>query len=190
MFNSAFKEINGNGDSTDFAQLDFSRICQKPMSMVLLKSMGKKNLYKVKRCEFHFRDLINRKASILVKRRSKFNEISLSMLISTTPEAYINALKNMQDFINKGEKLSDLKYWFNCWYNRRELIFKAVTSKVTPESNLAEIIHAGWKSRDKIGVSLPESCLFNVRDSLLLEPRVASLSMEASKADVGQIKKK
>ena len=42
MFNSAFKEINGNGDSTDFAQLDFARICQQPMSMVLLKSMGKK----------------------------------------------------------------------------------------------------------------------------------------------------
>ena len=95
-----------------------------------VKIYGEKILYKVKRCEFHFRDLINRKASILVKHRSNFNEISLSMLISTTPEAYINALKNMQDFINKGEKLSDLKHWFNCWDNRRELIFKQLRQKL------------------------------------------------------------
>ena len=97
------------------------------------------------------------------------------MLTSITPEVYINVLKNMQDFINKSEKPADLQDWFNWWDNRGELIFKTVTSKVTPESNLAEVIHAGWKNRNKVGVSLLESCLFDVKDSLLLESRVASL---------------
>ena len=97
------------------------------------KIYGEEILEKVKGCEFHFRDSINRKASTLGKHSSKFKEISLSMITSTIPAAYINALKNMQDFISKDEKLADLRHWFNWWDNRRELIFKAFTSKVTPE---------------------------------------------------------
>ena len=93
----------------------------------------------------------------------------------------LNALKNMQDFVNKDKKLADLQHWFNWWDNRRELIFKAFTSKITPESNLARVIHAGWKNRDKMG----ESRLFNVRDSLLLESRVASLSNGSFKGGYG-----
>ena len=54
----------------------------------------------------------------------------------------------MQYFINRHKKLTDL-----ITHYRRELIFKAFTSKVTPESNLAEVIHAAWKNRDKMGVS-------------------------------------
>ena len=46
----------------------------------------------------------------LLEHSSKFKEILLSMLTSTTPEAYNNALKNMQDFINKDEKLADLQH--------------------------------------------------------------------------------
>ena len=30
------------------------------------------------------------------------------MLTSTTPEAYVNVIKNKEDFINKDEKLEDL----------------------------------------------------------------------------------
>ena len=47
------------------------------------------------------------------------------------------------------------------------------------------VIHAGWKNRDKMGVSLLESCLFDVRDSLLLESRVASLSNGSFKGGCG-----
>ena len=106
MFNSAFKEVNGIGDRfsptgfcTDMATANFNG---------LVKIYYEEILEKVKGCEFHFRNSINRKASTLGEYSSKFNEISLSMLTSTTPEAYINVLKNMQDFINKDEKLADL----------------------------------------------------------------------------------
>lgn len=95
-----------------FYQLDFSWKWQQSISKVLLKPM-EKILEKVKRCEFHFRDSINKKASTLGEHGSKFKEISLSVLTSTTQEVCINALKNMQDFVNKDKKLADLQHWFN-----------------------------------------------------------------------------
>ena len=42
----------------------------------LVKIYREKILEKVKGCEFHFRDLINRKASTLGEHSSKFKEIS------------------------------------------------------------------------------------------------------------------
>ena len=99
MFNSAFKEVNGTGDRfsptgfcTDMATANFNGI---------VKIYREEILEKVKECEFLFCDLISRKASTLGEYTSKFKEISLSMLTSTTAEAYLNALKNMQDFMNK-----------------------------------------------------------------------------------------
>ena len=93
MFNLAFKEVNGIGDRfspagfcTDMATANFNG---------LVKIYGEEILEKVKGCEFHSRDSINRKASTLGEHSTKFTEISLSMLTSTTPEAYINALKYM-----------------------------------------------------------------------------------------------
>ena len=32
----------------------------------------------------------------------------------------------------------------------------------------SEVLHASWKHRDKMGVSLLECCCFDVRDSILL----------------------
>lgn len=81
-------------------------------------------------------------------------------------------LKTCKILLTKTKSLQTFNTGLIGWDNCRELVFTAYTSKVTPESNLAWVIHAGWKNRDKMG----ESCLFNVRDSLLLESRVASLS--------------
>ena len=125
------KKVSGIGDI--FSPTGFCTDVATSSLNGLVKIYGEDILEKVKGCEFHFRDSINRKTSTLGEYSSKLKEISLSMLTSTTPEAYINALKNMQDFISKDEKLADLQHWFNWWDNRRELIFKAFTSKVTPE---------------------------------------------------------
>lgn len=81
-------------------------------------------------------------------------------------------LKTCKILLTKTKSLQTFNTGLIGWDNCRELVFTAYTSKVTPESNLARVIHAGWKNRGKMG----QSCLFNVRDSLLLESRVASLS--------------
>ena len=63
MFNSAFKVVNGIADRfsptgfyTDMATANFNG---------LVKMYVEEILEKVKRCEFHFRDSINGKASTL-----------------------------------------------------------------------------------------------------------------------------
>ena len=43
---------------------------------------------------------------------------------------------------------------------------------IAPWSNLAEIVHASWKNRDKMGVTLLESCMLDIRNSLLLEAQM------------------
>ena len=111
MFNSAFKELNVIGDR--FSPTGFCMDMATANFNGVVKIYGEEILEKVKECEFYFCDLISRKASTLGEYTSKFKEISLSMLTSTTPEAYLNALKNMQDFINKDKKLADLQHWLS-----------------------------------------------------------------------------
>lgn len=106
MFNSAFKKVNGIADRISLAV--FLRIRQEPISTALLNLQGR-NLERAKGCEFHFRELIRGRRSTWGEQSSKFKEISLGMLISTTPVAYTNALKNILEFISKDEKLAVLQ---------------------------------------------------------------------------------
>ena len=61
-----------------------------------------------------------------------------------------------------------MKDWIHWWDVWKEKIFHAFTRFEAPQSNLAEVLHAGWKHRDKMGVSLLDCCYFDVRDSILL----------------------
>ena len=61
-----------------------------------------------------------------------------------------------------------MKDWIKWWDDRKEKFFSAFTRFGTPQSNLAEVLHAGWNHSDKMGVLLLECCYFDVRDSILL----------------------
>ena len=91
LFNSAFKEVQGIGDR--FSPAGFCTDMSTANFNGPLKIYGEKILEKVKRCEFHFRDSINRKVSTLGEQSSKCKEISLSMLTSTTPEVPLKSCK-------------------------------------------------------------------------------------------------
>ena len=82
---------------------------------------------------------------------------------------YHNARVQLKFFLEKDCPESELNSWLSWWHDRRELIFRAFTSKTAPSINLAEVIHAGWKNRDRMGVSLLDACFFDVRDKLLFE---------------------
>ena len=82
---------------------------------------------------------------------------------------YHNARVQLKFFLEKDCPESELNSWLSWWHDRRELIFLAFTSKTAPSINLAEVIHAGWKNRDRMGVSLLDACFFDVRDKLLFE---------------------
>ena len=136
----------------------------------LVKIYGEDVLETVKGCEFHYKDSVNRKTkSFNDDIKGKFTTQALCLLTATTPEAYYEARNQLQMFLNNEAPYVDVSSWLEWWHSRRDLIFRAFTSKEAPSSNLAEVIHAGWKNRDWMGVSLLDACFFDVRDSLLLE---------------------
>ena len=87
------------------------------------------------------------------------------MLTSSTAEAShaINVLK-----IFSKVNADNVKYWIEWWNAQKGNLFRVFTSFDGPQGNQAEAVHAGWKNRDKVGVSLLECCYFDIRDSILL----------------------
>ena len=166
VLNKAYKEVNGGDEKflpvgwcTDMASGNF---------IGLVRIYGEDVLDTVKGCEFHYKDSVNKKAKSFGESKEQFTAMALSLLTAATPEAYYVARQKLQSFL-KNETTPDLTSWLKWWHDRRDLIFRAFTLKESPHSNLAEVIHAGWKHRDRMGVSLLDACFFDVRDSLLLE---------------------
>ena len=122
---------------------------------------------------------MNRHAKSLGASKEEFTSLSLSILTATTPEAYA-ARKYLQSFLTNEAPTVNLDDWMEWWHSRREFIFRAFTSKTAPNSNLAEVVHPGWKHRDRMGVSLLDACLFDIRDSLLLEFMLQQMQNGAS----------
>jgi hypothetical protein len=127
----------------------------------------------VKGCEFHYKLSIERKAKGLGDKADEFKHLALNMLNVSTPESYANAVKNVKTFsTNNGGILND---WIEWWDSRKDFIFRAFTTFNAPQCNQAEVVHAGWKHRDKMGVSLLECCYFDIRDSILLFTNINNL---------------
>ena len=170
-FNDAYRKVNTTekifslcGWVTDMATANFSGF-----SIVY----GEDVLTKVKGCEFHFKQSVERKVKTLNTKGEEFRNLALRLLIASTPEAYSHALRMSKQFSsNNAESIRD---WTEWWDARKEFAFRAFTSFNAPQSNLAEVIHAGWKNRDKMGVSLLECCYFDLRDSILLTTNLNSL---------------
>ena len=161
-FNEAFKKANGTekrfsptGWLSDMASANFNR---------LSTIYGEDVLEKVKSCEFHFKQAVERKIRGFGGDKDQFKKLAYGLLYATTPEAYENSLQLFEEFATDAK----LKDWIQWWDVRKEKIFHAFTHFDAPQSNLAEVLHAGWKHRDKMGVSLLECCYFDLRDSILL----------------------
>ena len=161
-FNEAFKKANGTekrfsptGWLSDMASANFNR---------LSTIYGEDVLEKVKSCEFHFKQAVERKIRGFGGDKDQFKKLAYGLLYATTPEVYENSLQLFEEFATDAK----LKDWIQWWDVRKEKIFHAFTRFDAPQSNLAEVLHAGWKHRDKMGVSLLECCYFDLRDSILL----------------------
>ena len=58
-------------------------------------------LSKIKGCEFHFKDSINRRVRILHEKEQKFKELATELLYAMTPESYKKMLKKRRSFYKK-----------------------------------------------------------------------------------------
>ena len=153
-FNEAFKRANGTekcfsptGWFSDMTSANFNG---------LSTIYGVDVLEKVKSCEFHFKQAVERKIRGFAGSRDQFKKLAYGLLYAATPEAYENSLQLFEEFATDAK----LKDWIQWWDVRKEKIFHAFTHFDAPQSNLAEVLHAGWKHRDKMGVSLLECCYF------------------------------
>ena len=142
----------------------------------LVKIYGEDVLQYIKGCEFHFRDSVNRHANKFGDESETFKKYALQLLTSSTPEAYEISCQQLKSFINTTANTETCHHWLNWWNSRKEFIFCSFTSKEARSSNLAEIIHAGWKHRERMGVGLVEVCLFDTLDSLLFESQIEGLA--------------
>ena len=88
-----------NGRVTDMAGSNF---------VGLEKLYGEGVTSKIKGCEFHYKDSVNKKAQSLGEDGEKFKLIAINLLESSTPEAYEKVKDKMVVFINKKENLNVL----------------------------------------------------------------------------------
>ena len=111
--------------------------------------------YRIKSCEFHFKDHRNKKANKLDPESSEeFKELCEQLLDSVTENQYDIVKKQLDSFISANDERSFLGSWLSWWHDRRGFIFRAFAPTNAPCMNQAEVIHAGWAHRDRPNLSL------------------------------------
>ena len=105
-FNRALKEVNKtekifepSGWVTDMAGSNF---------VGLEKIYGEVVTNKIKRCEFHSKDSVHKKAWSLGEDGEEFKLIAINLLELSTPEAYEKVKEKMVAFISEKENLNIL----------------------------------------------------------------------------------
>ena len=146
LFSEAYKKANHTNEkfhptgwSTDMATSNFN---------CLERIYDGDILAKIKGCEFHFKDSVNKHAKFFEEEQKlTFKTLANELLIASTEEGYRNAYQEITSFISFNEKLKELLGWLNWWHERRAFIFCAFARRIALRSNLAEVVYASWKNR-------------------------------------------
>ena len=166
LFNECFKLINGDAESfnpvgfmVDMAGANFNG---------LNNIFGDGILDRIKSCEFHFRQSYEKRCRLMDdETKTLFKGHVEAMMYAASPVSYEVAYRNLLEFISSKSELLTLLDWLQWWNERKEFIFRAFTSVDAPNSNLAEVIHAGWKNSNEINLSILHATLMDVKASLL-----------------------
>ena len=172
------EKFHPTGWSTDMATSNFNG---------LETTYGEDILTKIKGCEFNFKDSVNKHAKCFEEEQKlTFKALANELLIALTAEGHKDAYQEITSFISFNEKSKELLGWLNWWHERRAFIFRAFARLIAPRSNLAEVVHASWKNRDKMGFTLLESCMLDIRDGLLLEAEIQNFKEGSCMGGFGQ----
>ena len=71
-------------------------------------------------------------------------------------------------FLTSNDETRGLVSWLQWWNDWKNLMFSAFTSIDAPSSNLAEVVHAGWKNSHEINLSVLNCTYPDVKNSLIL----------------------
>ena len=130
---------------------------------------GGAGLAKLKTCEFHFKDSVNKHANHLGDNESKerFKVLALELLESLSVPAYNQVKDNLEAFIEEDATRASLSNWLNWWHMRRHFIFKTFCPD-GPRMNQAEVVHASWVNGGDSQLSLLRAAREDVKDNELL----------------------
>lgn len=167
-FNDCFKAVHETDEKfspkgwvTDMAAANFNG---------LVKIYGEDILEDIKGCEFHYLQSVQKQARSLNttdEERDIFIKFANTLLTSQTPEGYNATYTEMEKLI--GQRYSHLVDWLKWWNDRKYFVFRAFKRSDMPRMNQMEVVHAGWKHRDPIGLNLLDTAEFDVRDAIMLE---------------------
>lgn len=109
-----------------------------------------------------------------------FKALCNKMLPSGLAATYLNAKKELEEFIEEKSERQFLYSWVNWLDSRRVFIFDAFAPRDAPKMNLAEVIHAGWSNRDSPNLSLLETTQIDAKDSILLAAELKAIEKGSS----------
>ena len=136
---------------------------------------GNEALTKMNGCEFHNNQSVQRQIKWLEEpQRSNFQNFAEQLLHTTTLAAYAHTLGEMKTYIMSND-LKDQMTLLNWWDKRKYFMFKAFVSIDVPSSNLAEVVHAGWKNSHAINLSLLRCAHEDIKCSLYIKQYMKDL---------------
>ena len=106
---------------------------------------GEDIMKKVKGCEFHFQQSVNKHARKLKSEDiDTFKFKANSLMNASNNHSYQSEYDNLMEFLTTSGERKELIPWLNWWHAQRNNIFRAFTGADKPRANQAEVIHAGW----------------------------------------------
>ena len=129
---------------------------------------GPKEVDKMKGCEWHFTESIRKKkAGMDLDIGSTFEKYAKAMLNSASPVSYDVAYQAMFTLLSTTPEIISCLDWLEYWHRRRGFMFRAFSSIDAPNSNLAEVVHAGWKNSAEIKLSILAATYYDLKASLI-----------------------
>ena len=135
---------------------------------------GAEALKRVKTCEFHFKQNVNKKARRLdTESGEEFKSMCEALLQAQTTSEHASVREKLDDFVKaKPAERQFLVSWLEWWDNRKEFIFRAF-APAGPKMNQAEVVHASWANRDAKNLSLLDTAHKDTTDSIFLEAQLS-----------------
>ena len=128
---------------------------------------------RLKGCEFHFLQSVQRHCVHLVSRKSKrkFKKLANDLRTVSTPLQYDQSFRHLTKFIeDKPQKRAALQSWLQWWDSRKIRWARAYSpSYKAPAANQAEAVNASFTNTGSCGRSLVDAAYDDVAESILLE---------------------
>ncbi len=183
-FNDALSEYAGK--QVIFNPIGWSADNGGAIASGIKEVFGVSELSRLKTCEFHSRDSVNKRANAMSSQEAKatFKSLAAELLISITVARYHQSKENLDAFIEISPSRMQLSNWLSWWRNRRFFIFRAFAPD-GPRMNQAEVVHASWVNSSSSNLTLLRAAREDGKENELLEAEYSLYLKGACKEGTG-----